>query len=59
MIMVKDIYLDIMSQYTLVYRASEYLDISRRINHKEYSETVRWAKEAGLTNLDIQGYRFI
>lgn len=44
-----------MSQYTPVYRASEFPDISRRINRKEYSEAVKWAKEAGLTNLDIQG----
>ncbi|GAH12798.1 unnamed protein product, partial [marine sediment metagenome] len=51
----KDTYLNIMSQYTPVYRASEFPDISRRINHKEYSEAVKWAKEAGLTNLDIQG----
>ena len=51
----KDTYLNIMSQYTPVYRASEFPDISRRLNRKEYSEAVKWAKEAGLTNLDIQG----
>jgi len=54
----KDTYLNIMSQYTPVYRASEYPEISRRISHKEYSKAVRWAGEASLTNLEIQGYRF-
>ncbi len=54
----KDTYLNIMSQYTPVYKASEYPEISRRITRKEYDEAVRWAKEAGLTNLDIQGYPY-
>jgi putative pyruvate formate lyase activating enzyme len=54
----KDTYLNIMSQYIPVYRASEYPEISRRITREEYHEAIRWAKEAGLTNLDIQGYLF-
>jgi putative pyruvate formate lyase activating enzyme len=52
----KDTYFNIMSQYRPMYKAFEYSEISRRISHKEYDEAVRWAKEAGLTNLDIQGY---
>ena len=52
----KDTYLNILSQYTPVYRASQYPDISRRITNEEYKEAVIWAKEAGLTNLDIQGH---
>lgn len=55
----KDTYLNIMSQYTPVHKASEYAAISRRITGKEYKEAVLWAKEAGLTNLDIQGHFFL
>jgi putative pyruvate formate lyase activating enzyme len=51
----KDTYLNIMSQYTPMYKAFEYSEISRRITRKEYDEAIRWAKEAELTNLDIQG----
>ncbi len=53
----KDTYLNIMSQYTPTYKAFDYLKISRRITQKEYNEAVSWAQEAGLTNLDIQGWR--
>ncbi|MDY6863993.1 MAG: radical SAM protein [Thermodesulfobacteriota bacterium] len=54
----KDTYLNIMSQYRPMYKAIAYPEISRRISRKEYYEACRWAKEAGLTNLDIQGYLF-
>jgi len=53
----EDTYLNIMSQYTPMYKAFEYPEISRRITREEYAEAVKWAKDAGLTNLDIQGYR--
>ena len=53
----KDTYLNFMSQYTPVFKASRYPEIARRITRSEYSEAVAWAKAAGLTNLDIQGYR--
>ena len=52
----KDTYLNIMSQYTPMHKAFDYPEISRRITREEYNEAVKWAKEAGLTNLDIQGY---
>ena len=52
----KDTYLNIMSQYRPMYKAFDYKEISRKITRKEYKEAVRWAEEAGLTNLDIQGY---
>jgi putative pyruvate formate lyase activating enzyme len=52
----KDTYVNIMSQYRPVYKASEYPEIARPITFKEYDDAVRAAKEAGLTNLDIQGY---
>jgi putative pyruvate formate lyase activating enzyme len=51
----KDTYLNIMSQYTPTYKAFDYPEISRRITRQEYSEALRWAREAGLINLDIQG----
>jgi len=52
----KDTYLNIMSQYTPKYKAFDYPKIARGITRKEYAEAVRWAEEAGLTNLEIQGY---
>jgi len=53
----KDTYLNIMSQYTPMYKAHEYPAIARRITREEYSEAIRTAREAGLTNVEIQGYR--
>ena len=52
----KDTYINIMSQYRPMYKAFDYPDIARRITRNEYKDAVRWAKDAGLTNLDIQGY---
>ncbi|UCH85901.1 MAG: radical SAM protein [Candidatus Latescibacterota bacterium] len=51
----KDTYVNIMSQYRPMYKASSYPEINRRLTRKEYTQAVQWAKEAGLTNLDIQG----
>jgi putative pyruvate formate lyase activating enzyme len=53
----KDTYLNIMSQYTPMYKASRYPEIARRITRQEYEDAVTWAHAAGLTNLDLQGYR--
>jgi len=53
----KDTYLNIMSQYTPMYKAHEYPAIARRITREEYSEAIRAARQAGLTNVEIQGYR--
>jgi len=52
----RDTYLNIMSQYRPVYKAFDFPEIKRRITREEFNEAVRWAKDAGLTNLDIQGY---
>lgn len=52
----KDTYLNLMSQYRPMYKAFEYPEIARTITREEYTRAIRWAKEAGLTNLDIQGY---
>lgn len=53
----KDTYLNIMSQYRPMYKAFDYPEISRRITREEYAVVVNRAKELGLTNLDVQGYR--
>jgi putative pyruvate formate lyase activating enzyme len=52
----KDTYVNIMSQYRPMYKASEYPEINRRITREEYREVVKTAQEAGLTNLDLQGW---
>jgi len=52
----KDTYINIMSQYRPMYRADSYPAINRRITRDEYKDAVDCAKEAGLTNLDIQGF---
>jgi putative pyruvate formate lyase activating enzyme len=55
----KDTYLNIMSQYSPTYKAFDYPEISRRITREEYADAVNYAKASGLTNLEIQGYRFL
>jgi putative pyruvate formate lyase activating enzyme len=55
----KDTYLNIMSQYTPMYRALEYPTIARRVTREEYFEATEAAMKAGLTNLEIQGYRYL
>jgi putative pyruvate formate lyase activating enzyme len=52
----KDTYFNLMSQYRPVYKAFQHPEISRKITREEYAEAVGWARSAGLTNLDIQGY---
>ena len=54
----KDTFLNIMSQYTPVYKAFDYPEIARRITRAEYNETLKWAKEAGLTNAYAQKIPF-
>ena len=51
----KDTYVNVMSQYRPMYKASDYPDIARRITRQEHKDAVRWAREAGLTRLDVQG----
>ncbi|MCP5108179.1 MAG: radical SAM protein [bacterium] len=51
----KDTYLNLMSQYRPMYKAGKYPKIARKITRKEYKDVIKWAKDAGLTNLDIQG----
>lgn len=51
----KDTYINIMSQYTPTYKAFNYPEIARRITRAEYKQAIDWARQTGLTNLDIQG----
>nr|HPI23108.1 radical SAM protein [Spirochaetota bacterium] len=50
----KDTYVNLMSQYRPVHRAREFHEIARGITRAEYAEAVRWAREAGLTRVDLQ-----
>lgn len=54
----RDTYVNLMSQYQPVYKAMEYPEIARKITREEYTQAVTWAREAGLTNVDVQGYWF-
>lgn len=49
-----DTYVNVMSQYRPMFKASEYQEISRPLTRKEFETAVRWAREAGLTNFIIQ-----
>jgi len=51
-----DTYVNIMSQYRPMYKAFNYPEIARRLNRREYEDALGWARAAGLTNLDIQGF---
>ena len=55
----EDTYVNIMAQYTPLYKAYDYPEISRRITVEEYQKVVNKAQEMGLTNLDVQGYWLI
>ncbi len=52
----KDTYVNIMAQYRPAYKAYDYPEISRAVTGEEYVDVVSTAKEAGLTNLDAQGF---
>lgn len=52
----KDTYINIMAQYSPLFKAYEFPNIARRITRKEYARVVNKAKDLGLTNLDIQGF---
>jgi putative pyruvate formate lyase activating enzyme len=53
----RDTYLNLMSQYRPLYKAEDYNEIARGISREEYRNAVKWAREAGLANLDLQPYR--
>lgn len=51
----KETYVNIMSQYTPMYKAKDFPELSRRITRAEYNAVVDAAKAAGLVNIDVQG----
>jgi putative pyruvate formate lyase activating enzyme len=51
----KSTYVNIMSQYTPVFHARNYHEISRSITRKEYLDVIEAAQKAGLTNFQVQG----
>lgn len=51
----KDTYVNIMSQYTPVYKALNYPEISRRITAAEYADDIDYTRELNLTNIEVQG----
>ena len=48
----RDTYVNIMAQYHPEYKASSFPELARRITRDEWRQALRWAAEAGLTNLD-------
>jgi putative pyruvate formate lyase activating enzyme len=52
----KDTYVNLMSQYRPMYQAFDHPEIARRLRRREYEEAVEWARAAGLTRLDVQGW---
>ena len=55
----KDTYVNIMAQYHPAYKAFDYPEISRRVTREEYKAAVDTARRVGLTNLDVQGFRWL
>lgn len=55
----QDTYVNIMAQYSPHYRALDLPKISRRTTGPEYREVVEKARDLGLTNLDVQGGRWL
>ena len=51
----KDTYVNIMSQYRPAYKAMSFPMIARPITRQEYEEVVAYARERGLTNIEVQG----
>jgi putative pyruvate formate lyase activating enzyme len=45
-------YVNIMAQYRPEHKATGIPELSRRITSAEYQQAIRWAREAGLTQLD-------
>lgn len=54
----KDTYVNLMSQYRPMYKAFHYPAISRRLTRQEFAQAITWAKQFGLTNVDIQKFPF-
>jgi len=50
----RETYVNLMSQYTPMFRAGEFPEIARRITRTEYQNAVNAARRAGLTNIKLQ-----
>ncbi len=55
----KDTYINIMAQYRPAYKAYDHPEISRPVRGEEYRSVVERARELGLTNLDVQEFRWM
>jgi putative pyruvate formate lyase activating enzyme len=53
----KNTYINLMSQYRPAFKATEFPEIARGLQVREYRNAIEAAVKAGLTNLDIQGNR--
>lgn len=52
----KDTYVNLMAQYTPMFKARNFPEINRRITRQEYAAAVESARMAGLTNVRVQGF---
>ena len=43
-------HVNIMGQYTPMFRANEYPPLNRKVTQKEFAQAMKWAREAGLRN---------
>ena len=48
-----DTYVNVMDQYRPCHKAFDYPEIARPLTREEWKQAVGWAKDAGLTNLDL------
>lgn len=48
-----DTYVNIMDQYRPCHKAFDYPEIDRPLSRKEWMQAVKWAKDSGLTSLDL------
>lgn len=55
----QDTYVNLMAQYNPYHKAFDFPKISRRITGEEYRKVVDRAQELNLSNLDIQGRRWL
>jgi putative pyruvate formate lyase activating enzyme len=49
----RDTYVNVMAQYHPSHKAFDFPEIARPLNMDEWTQAVAWAKQSGLTNLDL------
>ncbi|CDI49249.1 radical SAM protein [Clostridium tetani] len=49
-----NVYISIMNQYTPMFKASDYVEINRRLNEKHYDTLINYALDLGIKNAFIQ-----